>query len=142
MVCPLSLCYVQYEFWFLRDRSPPILFGHLKNGSFLIWSTILCTSSLNATFTSLIFAFNSCILKSFCGLGGKTPCRERFSNGALPLLYSRSSTRRLYSSIRLMSCLISSGGLLVNDSHSLESSGNPILKVLAVIFSLPQPISL
>ena len=103
---------------------------------------ILCTSSLNAALTSPIYASGSCILKSFRGLRGKTPCRERFSNRALPLLCSRSSSRRLYSAIRLMSCLISSGCLFVNDARSSESSGSPILKVLAVIFSLPPPISL
>ena len=124
------------------EGSPPILFSHLKNGSFLIWSTILCIGSLNATFTSPICASGSCILKSFRGLKGKMPCRERFNSDALPLLCSQSSTRRLYSSIHLMSCLISSRGLFFNDSRSSKSSGSPILKVLAAIFLLPPPISL
>ena len=142
MVCPLSLYYIQYKFWFLRDGLPLILFDLLKNGSFLIRSTILCTGSLNATFTSPIYVSGSYTLKSFRGLRGKTLCRERFSNGALPLLCSRSSLRRLYSSICLMSCLISSGGFLVNDFHSSESLNSPILRVLVTIFSLPPPISL
>ena len=89
-----------------------------------------------------ICASSSCILKSFLGLEGKMPYRERFSNKALPLFYNRSSLRHLYSSICLISCLISSGGLFVNDSRSSESLGNPILKVLATIFSLPPSISL
>ena len=42
----------------------------------------------------------------------------------------------------IMNYLIFLGGFLVNDSRSLESLGNPILKVLATIFSLPPPISL
>ena len=54
--------------------------------------------------------------------------------GALPLLYNRSSSNRLYSSIRLINCLISSGGLLINESYNSESSGNPIRKVLVAIF--------
>ena len=132
MVCPLSLYYIQYKFWFLRNGLPFILFDLLKNGSFLIRSTILCTGSLNATFTSPIYVSGSYTLKSFRGLRGKTLCRERFSNGALPLLCSRSFLRRLYSSICLMSCLISClislGGLLVNDSRSSESSSNPYPK--------------
>ena len=142
MVCPLSLWYVQYKFWFLQKGSPPILFGHLKNGSFLIRSTILCTGSLNATFTSPICASGSCILKSFRGLGGKMPYRKRFNSGVLPLIYSRTSSRHLYSSMRLMSCLISSKGLFFNNSCSSKSLGSPILKVLAAIFSLPSPMSL
>ena len=67
---------------------------------------------------------------------------DQFTNSALPLLYNRSSSSHLYSSIRLMSCLISLGGLFVNDSQSSEFSGSPILKVLAAILSLPPPISL
>ena len=110
------------------------MFGHLKNGSFLIRSTIMCISSLNATFTSPIYTSGSCTLRSLWGLEGKTPGRDRFINGALPLLYSRSSFSHLYSSIRLMSCLISSRGLLISDSRNFEFSGSPILKVLAAIF--------
>ena len=146
MVCPLSLYYIQYKFWFLRDGLPLILFDLLKNGSFLIRSMILCTGSLNAMFTSPIYVSGSYTLKSFLGLRGKTLCRERFSNGALPLLCSRSSLRHLYSSICLMSCLISClislGGLLVNDPVVQNPQATPILKVLAVIFLLPLPISL
>ena len=54
----------------------------------------------------------------------------------------RSSSNRLYSSIRLISCHMPSGGFLVNDSRSPESLGNPILKVLAMTLSLSPPISL
>ena len=63
-------------------------------------------------------------------------------SGALPLLYNRSSFSHLYSSIHLINCLISLGGLLVNEYCNSESLGNPIRKVLAVIFSLPPLISL
>ena len=97
VMCPLSLWYVQYKFWFLQEGSPSILFSHLKNSSFLIQSTVLCTGSLNATFTSPICAFGSYILKSFHGLEGKMPCREWFNSGALPLLYNQSSSMCLYS---------------------------------------------
>ena len=121
---------------------PPLLFSHLKNGLFLIRSTILCTGSLNATFTSPIYTSGSCTLGSLRSLGEKTLGRDRFINGALPLLYSQSSFNPLYSSIRLMSWLISSGGLFVSDSRSSEFSGSPILKVHDAIFSLPPPISL
>ena len=69
VVCPLSLWYVQYKFWFLLDGSPPILFGHMKYGSFFIRSMILCTGSLNVVFTSPSCNFGSCILNSFQGLG-------------------------------------------------------------------------
>ena len=107
-------------------RVAPILFSHLKNDLFLIRSTILCTGSLNATFTSPICGSSSYILKSFHGLEGKILYRERFNNGAFPLLYSRSSLRHLYSSICLISCFISSEGLFVNDSRSwLQSSRYP-----------------
>ena len=92
---------------FFQDGSPPILFGHLKNDSFLIRSKILCTGSLNTTLIPSICTPSSCILKSFFGLAGTTPCRDLSSNGAFPQFYSRSSSRRLYSSMRLMSCLIS-----------------------------------
>ena len=138
----MSLWYVQYRFWFLRDGSPPILFGHLKNDSFFIRSKISCTGSLNATLTPSICTSGSYILKSFLGLAGTTPYRDLPSNEAFPLFCSRSSFRRLYSSMRLISCLISSRGLFVNASLNSESSGSPILKMLAVIFSFPPPISL
>ena len=75
---------------FEKDH-PSILFGHLKNGSFLIRSTILCIGSLNATFTSPICASGSCVFKSFRGLEGKMPFREQFDSEALPLLCSQSS---------------------------------------------------
>ena len=139
----MSLWYMQYMFWFLRDGSPPILFGHLKNDSFLIRSIILCTSSLNTTFTPSICASGSCILKSFFGLFGKMPCRDRPSNGPYP--YSTANHLRdvyTHSSICLINYLISSRGLFISDSHSSESSGSPILKVVAAILSLPLPISL
>ena len=142
MVCPLSLWYVQYKFWFLRDGSPPILFGHLKNNLFLIRSRILCTGSLNATLTPSICASGSYILKSFFGLARIMPYQDLPSNGAFPLFCSRSSSRCLYPSMHLISCLISSGGIFINDSHNSESLGSPILKVLAAIFSFPPPISL
>ena len=137
---PCGMCNTSFDS--SETGRPLILFGHLKNGSFLIQSKILCTGSLNATFTLLICASSSFIRKSFLGFQGKMPCQVRFSNRALPLFCNRSSWRRLYYLMRLISCLISLGGLFANDSHSLESSGNPILKMLAVIFSLPQPISL
>ena len=62
--------------------------------------------------------------------------QRRFSLTLQPIIFEP------YSSIRLISCLISSGGLFVNDSLSSEFSGSPILKVLATILSLPPPISL
>ena len=73
-------------------------------------------------------------------------CRDSFEycnvTSALPLLCCRSSSNILYSSIRLISFLMSSGGLFVNDSRNSESSSKHNLKVLAAIFSLPPSISL
>ena len=53
--------------------SPTILFGHLKNGSFLTFSKIFCTSSRNTTLTAWVLADLDCPAKSlqgrlFCGL--------------------------------------------------------------------------
>ena len=81
------------------------------------------------------------ILKSFWILDWKSPCSGWLMIGALPLFCCRSSSNLLYSSIRLINCLISLRGLLVSDSHSSESSGNPSRKVLTAIFSLPPLIS-
>ena len=72
----------------------------------------------------------------------ETSFSGRFIIGTLPLLCSQSSSNCLYSSMRLISCRMPSKGFLVNNSHSLESSGNPILKMLAVTLSLSLPISL
>ena len=94
-----NTCYV------VLDGSLPILFGHRKYGSFLIQSTILCTGSLNVTFTSPIYASGSWILESFRGLNWKPPCRGLLMIGALPLLCLWSSFNLLYSSIRLINCL-------------------------------------
>ena len=38
VVCPCSWWYWQWRFWLRLIGSPPILFGHLKYGSFLIFS--------------------------------------------------------------------------------------------------------
>ena len=119
----------------------PILFSYWKYGLFLIRSTILCTGSLNITFTSSAWVPGSWILKSLRGLDWKPPCLGWFVIRALPLFCCRLSSNLLYSSIRLMNCLISSGSLLVSEFHSLESSGNPNRKVLAAIYSVPPSIS-
>ena len=78
-----------------------------------------------------IYGLGSWILKSFRGLDWKPICWGWFVTEALPLFYNRSSSNCLYSLICLINYLISSGGLLVNDSCSPESSSNPIRKVLS-----------
>ena len=47
VVCPRSWCYWQWKLWLRFVGSPPILFGHLKNGLFLIFSKTWCTGSQN-----------------------------------------------------------------------------------------------
>ena len=105
-------------------------------------SRILCTGSLNITFTSPTRALGFWILRSLLGLGWKPPYWESFEywavTSAFPLFYCWSSANLLYSSIRL----ISSKGLLVSYSINSESSGNPNQKLLVAIFSLPLLISL
>ena len=78
----------------------------------------------------------------FPSLDWKPPCRGWLMIGALPLFCCRSSSNLLYSSIRLINCLISSRGLLVTESYNLESLDNANQKVLIVIFLLPPPILL
>ena len=51
MVCHQSWWYWQWRLWLRLMRLPPILFGHLKNGSFLIFSKTWCTGSQNTTLT-------------------------------------------------------------------------------------------
>lgn len=120
----------------------PILFGHLKYSSCLICSTILCTSSLNITFISPGWMPGFWILNSLLGLDWKPPCLSWLVIGALLLFCCQSSSSLLYSSICLMSYLISSGNLFVNDSRNSESSSNPSRNELAATFSLSPPISL
>lgn len=130
VVCPLSQWYVQYK----------------QYGSCLIWSRILCTGSLNVTLTSLTLAPSSWILKFPQDLDWKPLCWDSFEycgvTGALPLLCCQSSSNLLYSSIRFISCLISSSGLIINDSRNYGSSGNPNRNVLVATFSFLPPISL
>ena len=87
-------------------------------------------SPLPFVLSVLVLLDRSCIIRSFRDRGWNLGCRGRFTSRALPLLYSKSSLRCLYSSMRLMSCLILSGGFFVSDSRSSESSGSLILKVL------------
>ena len=121
--CFLSLAVVLFFFFFYASLSG------LQDllGLFFIPSWVSCICYFGF---SLIFPFG---LDSF------------FWASFIMILFRpqhRSSSNRLYSSIRLISCHMPSGGFLVNDSRSPESLRNPILKVLAITFLLSPPISL
>ena len=51
VVCPLSWRYWQWRLWLRLKGSPLILFGHLKYGSFLIFSKTWCIDSRNTVLT-------------------------------------------------------------------------------------------
>ena len=146
VVCPFSQWYMQYKFWFLLARSPPVLLSHQKYGSFLICSRILWTGSLKATLISPSRTLSSWILSSLLGLDWKPPVYELFAYcemaSALPFFCCQSSSNLLYSSIHLINWCILLRGLMFKESHNFKSYGSPNLKVLAATFSLPPPISL
>ena len=68
VVCLCSWWYWQYRLWLRFMESPTILFGHLKNSSFLIFSKTCCTGSLNTTLTFYVLVDPYCPVKSFLGL--------------------------------------------------------------------------
>ena len=68
IVCPWSWWYWQYRLWLCFMEFLAILFGHLKNGSFLIFSKTWCTSSLNTALTFCVLVDPYCPAKSLLGL--------------------------------------------------------------------------
>ena len=52
VVYPRSWWYWKWRLWLRLKGSPLILFGHLKYGSFLIFSKTWCTGSRNTVFTT------------------------------------------------------------------------------------------
>ena len=126
---------------------PPILFGHLKNGSFLIFSKTWCTSSQNTALTAWAFAGPACPTKSLWGRLFLYWFDLKFllSLGitlAFPFPYYWSSSTLLYLSIRFMSWRTLVAGFLVKDFLKLRSVGRPTLKVLMAISSKSPSISL
>ena len=64
VVCPYSWWYWQWRFWLCLEGSPLILFGHLKHGSFFIFSKTWCTGSLNTALIIWGAASSDCPVKS------------------------------------------------------------------------------
>ena len=67
VVCPGSWWYWQYRFWLRLMGSPAILFGHLKNDLFLIFSRTWCTGSRNTALIACASADPDCPAKSLLG---------------------------------------------------------------------------
>ena len=68
VVCPPSWWYWQWRLWLRLKGSPPIFFGYLKYGSFLIFSKIWCTGSRNTMLTAWWVVDLDCPAKSLRGL--------------------------------------------------------------------------
>ena len=67
VVCPWSWWYWQYRLWLCFEESLAILFGHLKNGSFLTFSKTCRTDSLNTALTAYVLVDPDCPVKSLLG---------------------------------------------------------------------------
>ena len=127
--------------------SPAILFDHLKNGSFLIFSSTYCTGSRNTALTTWVLADPDCPTKSFRGriLLYRSDLKSLLSWGitlAFPFLYSWPSFTLLYLSIRSISWRTLVTGLPVRDFLKSCSAGRPVLKVLMATSSYSPSISL
>ena len=147
VVCLCSWWYWQYRLWLRFMESPTILFGHLKNSSFLIFSKTCCTGSLNMTLTFCVLVDPYCPVKSFLGL----LLLYRFDLKSLPFWgitfsfpfpYSWSSSTLLYLSIWSISWRTLVTGLPVKDFLKPCSVGRPLLKVLMATSSKLLSISL
>ena len=138
VVCPWSWWYWQYRLWLRFMESPAILFGHLKNVLFLIFSKTWCTFCVLAnpyypvkSLLGLLLLYRS-DLKSlpFWGI--------TFS---FPFPCSWSSSTLLYLSILSISCRTLVTGLPVKDFLKPCSVGRPLLKVLMATSSKFSSIS-
>ena len=108
------------------------LIGHLKYGSFLIFSKIWCTSSLNIMPTTWVTIDLDCPIRGWLLLY-ISDLKSLLSWGitlAFPFPCCWSSSTYLYSSIRSMSWCTLLAGFLVNDFLKSCSMGRPTLKVL------------
>ena len=117
-------------------ESSAILFGHLKNGSFFIFSKTWCTDFLNTALTVCVVD-PYCPVKSLIGL----LLLYRFDLKSLPFwgitfffpfLYGWSSSTLLYLSIRSISWRTLVTSLPVKDFLKLCSVGRSLLKGLMV----------
>ena len=127
--------------------SLPILFGHLKYGSFFIFYRIWCVSSLNTVLTIWAIAGPVCPAKSLLGrmllyLSNLKSLRSRGITFAFPFPYCWSSLTRLYSSIRFIRWHILRAGSLVKDFLKSCSMGRPTSNVLIATSSKFPSISL
>ena len=126
---------------------PAILFGHLKNSSFLIFSRSWCTGSRNTTLTAWVLADPNCPVKSLRGqlLLYRSDLKFLLFWGitlAFPFPYCWSSSTFLYLSFRSMSWRILVTGLPVRDFLKPCSAGRPALKVPMATLSKSPSISL
>ena len=114
---------------------PTILFDHLKNGSFLIFSRTWCTSSQNTALTAWVLADPDCPAKSLWGwlLLYRFDLKSFISWGitlSFPFPYCWSSSSFLYLSIWSMSWRMLVTGFLVKDFLKPCLVGRPTLNVL------------
>ena len=130
-------------------ESPAILFGHLKNGSFLIFFKTWGTGFLNTALTFCILVDPYCPTKSFLRL--LLLYRYRFDLKSLPFWeitfsfpfpYSWSSSTLLYLSIWSISCRTLVTSLPVKDFLKPCLVGRLLLKVLMAMSSKLPSISL
>ena len=124
-----------------------ILFGHLKNGSFLIFFRVWCTDSRNTALTVWVLADPNCPAKSLRGrlLLNRLDLKSLISWGitfVLPFPCCWTSSTLLYLSIRSMSWITLVTGLLVRDFLKLCLVGRQTLKVLMAMSSMSPSISL
>ena len=124
-----------------------ILFGHLKNDSFLIFSITWCTSSRKTTLTTRVLVGPNCPAKSLWGqlLLYQSDLKSLLSWGitlTFPFPYCWSSSTLLYLSIWSMIWHTLVTGFLVKDFLKSCSVGRPTLKVLMFTSSNSPSISL
>ena len=124
-----------------------ILFGHLKNDSFLIFSRTWCTSSRNTTLTAWALANPDCPTKSLrCRLLlYRSNLKSLLSweiTLAFPFPYCRSFSTLLYLSIRSISWCTLMTGLPIKDFLKPCLAGRLTLKVLMATSSKSSSISL
>ena len=126
---------------------PVILFGHLKNGSFLIFSRTWCTSSRNTIITAWVLADPNCPTKSLRDrlLLYQSDLKSLISwriTLAFHFPYFYSSSTLLYLSIRFMSWRTLVTGLPIRDFLKPCLTERPTLKVLMGTSSKSPSISL
>ena len=124
-----------------------ILLGHLKYGSFLIFSNTRCTGSWNIVLTACALVTLDCPTKSLLGrlLLYRSDMKSLIFYGitfSFPLPCSWSSSIHLYLSIRSISWRTLVVGLPVRDFLKPCSAGRLFLKVLMVTSSKFQSISI